>query len=121
MPSFGARQIIRSPAETQESSQRNFQTLPERGGLKARRRLKPALHAVMRFIMEDRMNQVFQDLRYGLRLMRKNPGVSAAAVLTIALGIAAATAIFSVVYGVALQPLPYREPHRLVTLWTKAP
>jgi putative ABC transport system permease protein len=59
-----------------------------------------------------------QDLRYGVRLMRRSPGFSAAAVLTIALGIAAATAIFSVVYGVALQPLPYRDPARLVSLWT---
>src|ERR1043165_2705124 len=64
---------------------------------------------------------LLHDLRYGFRLMRKNAGFSTAAVLTIAIGIAAVTAIFSVVYGVALQPLPYREPHRLVTIWTKAP
>ena len=60
-----------------------------------------------------------QDLRHGIRLMRKNPGFSAAAALTIAVGIAASTAIFSVVYGVLLQPLPYREPGRLVSLWTR--
>lgn len=59
-----------------------------------------------------------QDLRYGLRLMRRSPAFSTAAVLTIALGIAAATGIFSVVYGVALQPLPFRDPGRLVALWT---
>src|SRR5262245_31723445 len=67
------------------------------------------------------MPNLLQDLRYGLRLMRKNPGFSASAVLTIAIGIAAVTGIFSVVYGVALQPLPYREPDRLVTIWTRAP
>lgn len=59
-----------------------------------------------------------QDLRHGVRLMRRNPGFSAAAMLTIALGIGAATSIFSVVYGVALQPLPYREPDRLLSIWT---
>src|SRR6185295_17716441 len=50
------------------------------------------------------LENLAQDWRYGLRLMRKSPGFAAAAVLTIAIGIAAATAIFSVVYGVAMQP-----------------
>src|SRR4051794_29394068 len=67
------------------------------------------------------LDAAFQDLRLGLRLLRRSPGFSAAAILTIALGIAAATAIFSVVYGVALQPLPYRDPGRLVALWTAIP
>jgi putative ABC transport system permease protein len=62
-----------------------------------------------------------QDLRLGMRLLRRSPGFSGAAILTIALGIAAATAIFSVVYGVALQPLPYKDPSRLVALWTTTP
>jgi putative ABC transport system permease protein len=62
-----------------------------------------------------------QDLRYGVQLMRRSPGFAAAAVLTIAIGIAAATSIFSVVYSVLLQPLPYRDPSRLVALWTAAP
>ena len=55
---------------------------------------------------------------YGVRLMRRAPGFAAAAILTVALGIGATTAMFSVVYGVVLQPLPYRDPDRLVNLWT---
>jgi len=65
--------------------------------------------------------QLGRDLAYGARLLRKAPGFAAAAILIVALGIGAATAIFSVVYGVALRPLPYREPERLVALWTRAP
>jgi putative ABC transport system permease protein len=61
-----------------------------------------------------------QDMRYGLRLMRRMPGFAAATILTVALGIGATTAMFSVVYGVLLRPLPYGDAGRLVNLWSTA-
>ena len=57
------------------------------------------------------------DCRYGLRQLRKNPGFTVVAVLTLALGIGATTAIFSVVYGVLLRPLPYRDSNRIMAVF----
>src|SRR6185369_10114853 len=67
------------------------------------------------------LSRLAQDLRFGLRMLQKSPGFSLVVILTLALGIGATTAIFSVVYGVVLRPLQFGDSERLVAIWTRTP
>src|SRR5271163_273793 len=63
------------------------------------------------------MGTLWQDLRYGARTLRRNPGFAVVAILTLAIGIGANVVIFSFVNGILLKPLPFPDSRRVVTIW----
>ena len=63
------------------------------------------------------MDQIIQDVRFGWRLLRRSPGFTIAAVLALALGVGATTAVFTLLDRVVLRPLPYPDPERLLMVW----
>ena len=121
----------RHPRRKTGRAQRRFHQVTAEGRrvLARQRKIRSAFVEAVRLVTGDArpdwareaLSDFWQDLRYAARTFWKQPAFAAAAVLTLALGIGATTAIFSVVYGVLLKPLPFHEPERLVSVRQHAP
>src|SRR5579859_3135721 len=115
---------LRSDIELEEEEQCENGLSPEKAGCAARRAfgnpslIKEKTHEAWGWAPFERL---WQDLRYALRQLRRSPGLASVCLITLALGIGANTAMFSVVQGVILSPLPFPQGNRLVFLWENRP
>jgi predicted permease len=112
------RQEWEAELQHREARLRRWNRLDWRNRIELLRRSSGAFWDALLLQPRRLEDEVFQDLRFGLRMLLRQPGFTAVALLTLGLGIGANTAIFSVVNGVLLRPLPFQQPERLAMLWT---